>query len=665
MDRPGGLQPELAPAAAAPPKWLANLVKTLRAAMQAGRSLYGASIRSPQDFFVAVDKDGSGQVERAELQSALDRLGPGLSAADFEQLYGWMDNDGSGRLSYREFLQHLMPGTGAAAAAAAPPLPSPSRRSERQMQAAQKQLDAEKGDPSGIGRAADTYRLATYFDPSAGADEADAIKTWAGFNAVYPGGGGGGGSIGGAAVPPAELRIDPKDMYAKTREQFVAQYKGHAVPGRPGGGAAGEAAALRRWDEATKMAGPGSQGQGGQGGLDDAALTRWFLVCRHEATVARDEAIRAHREVERQAELEAETAELLGQVQKQRVVQAERLAWKIDAAFKKRARLAFPGLPGTTEHGGERKLDVAGLAGLLGELQPELRAAAPGHRLAGMSSLAAAEEIMHGKVEGARRIDADGGTKTQPEFEAAHGTARWAAAWDAAPRAKAYGKLVSTGYGKKCDNGGARSSWPTFLDFEGFYAALVRQHNLAAASYDADGRPVSGLLCALLAQAEAALAARAKAAARRLAAAAAAGARGRGASIEAFTILTPHAPRPGQVQRPISDPPAHQQREKHEATHRMPDGRKYEYAFGSSQPTPWEVHLEAEKHKAGGKALVKWEAVGTASLPVGPPKARLPEGSKGVTVPKSAQRVPKLAPAPPPDRSRPLPPRIAASAAAA
>lgn len=161
------------------------------------------------------------------------------------------------------------------------------------------------------------------------------------------------------------------------------------------------------------------------------------------------------------------------------------------------------------------------------------------------------------------------------------------------------------------------------LNFDGFYTA-VAEHGLAEN------------LLTLLGAVEAQQAALAKAKACRPTSP-----RTAGTSIKTFTIMTPKHPREGQVQRPMSELPAHQRREKHESTHRMPDGRRYEYAFGSREPTAWEVHLEM------GTRPMTWRPTGeTVALPVG----------KGVTPPAAARHAPQLAPAPP-DDFKPLPPR--------
>ena len=59
--------------------------------MWQGRKLYGQRIRSLDDFFDAVDKDGGGSVDREELTAALRRLGLGLKPSHIDTLMevGW------------------------------------------------------------------------------------------------------------------------------------------------------------------------------------------------------------------------------------------------------------------------------------------------------------------------------------------------------------------------------------------------------------------------------------------------------------------------------------------------------------------------------------------------------------------------------------------------
>jgi hypothetical protein len=75
--------------------------------MRAGRTLYGASIHRPADFFAAADADGSGRLDPSELEQALLRLDVRLADSQLRQLFAAMDRDGNGWLSYFEFLAEL------------------------------------------------------------------------------------------------------------------------------------------------------------------------------------------------------------------------------------------------------------------------------------------------------------------------------------------------------------------------------------------------------------------------------------------------------------------------------------------------------------------------------------------------------------------------------
>lgn len=90
---------------------------------------------------MAVDRDGSGHVEPKELAAALERLGAGMTAADMAVLHGAMDADGSGRLSYREFMDQLGGGGGVGP----PPMRTSSYQSERQFEEEQRAaVEAER-----------------------------------------------------------------------------------------------------------------------------------------------------------------------------------------------------------------------------------------------------------------------------------------------------------------------------------------------------------------------------------------------------------------------------------------------------------------------------------------------------------------------------------------
>jgi len=58
--------------------------------------------------FRCFDKDHSGTIEQAELRAIMTTLGEKLSNADVDDMWKEADNDGSGSIEYREFVNILM-----------------------------------------------------------------------------------------------------------------------------------------------------------------------------------------------------------------------------------------------------------------------------------------------------------------------------------------------------------------------------------------------------------------------------------------------------------------------------------------------------------------------------------------------------------------------------
>lgn len=96
-------------AAAHRPRWEVNVIQQLCSAMAGARYLYGVHIRTPADFFAAVDRDSSGAVDKVEFKTALERLDVSLTAEQLEKLFDGTDQSAAGRqeLSYHELLAEL------------------------------------------------------------------------------------------------------------------------------------------------------------------------------------------------------------------------------------------------------------------------------------------------------------------------------------------------------------------------------------------------------------------------------------------------------------------------------------------------------------------------------------------------------------------------------
>ena len=76
------------------------MVRQITAAMAAGRTLHGATIETPRDFFAAIDADGTGTVPKHELRAALEKLDVRLTEAQLSTLFSEADTAGDGVLSY-------------------------------------------------------------------------------------------------------------------------------------------------------------------------------------------------------------------------------------------------------------------------------------------------------------------------------------------------------------------------------------------------------------------------------------------------------------------------------------------------------------------------------------------------------------------------------------
>eukprot|EP01046_Picozoa_sp_COSAG06_P051766 COSAG06_NODE_8526_length_2140_cov_1.362077_1_plen_680_part_00 len=83
------------------------ILETLRKAMRARRTIFGHPVESPRDLFEAVDRNHSGTISVAELDSALKRLGAGLAEVQVERLAAFIGVDDAGEIQYRKIVTLL------------------------------------------------------------------------------------------------------------------------------------------------------------------------------------------------------------------------------------------------------------------------------------------------------------------------------------------------------------------------------------------------------------------------------------------------------------------------------------------------------------------------------------------------------------------------------
>ena len=71
------------------------------------RKLYGQNLSNAKQVFELMDKDKGGNLSAAEFDTALDRLGLGLSEKQKDEVLAVVDADGSGTVDYSEFMYIL------------------------------------------------------------------------------------------------------------------------------------------------------------------------------------------------------------------------------------------------------------------------------------------------------------------------------------------------------------------------------------------------------------------------------------------------------------------------------------------------------------------------------------------------------------------------------
>ena len=91
-------------------------------AIKSRRSLVGKKMKSIRAVFKAVDRDGSGSIDRDELREALHRLDIELKDRQLAQLFATIDEDNNGMIDVNE-LERWLRAAGAEDHPASPPEP--------------------------------------------------------------------------------------------------------------------------------------------------------------------------------------------------------------------------------------------------------------------------------------------------------------------------------------------------------------------------------------------------------------------------------------------------------------------------------------------------------------------------------------------------------------
>ena len=86
-----------------------NVMGALRSALKAGRSLHGKKVTDVGTLFAAIDKDGKGSIDKAELEDGLKRMGMGLSDKQLQVVMKVVDADGNESVNFEEFVTAIGP----------------------------------------------------------------------------------------------------------------------------------------------------------------------------------------------------------------------------------------------------------------------------------------------------------------------------------------------------------------------------------------------------------------------------------------------------------------------------------------------------------------------------------------------------------------------------
>jgi len=98
---------EVSPGQARESEWEHNVIRQINLAIHAGRSMHGKKVHGIDDFFQAIDTDGSQFVDRDELSKGLQLLDITVSDDQLAQLVTVMDPTGNRKISYFELKGEL------------------------------------------------------------------------------------------------------------------------------------------------------------------------------------------------------------------------------------------------------------------------------------------------------------------------------------------------------------------------------------------------------------------------------------------------------------------------------------------------------------------------------------------------------------------------------
>lgn len=60
-----------------------------------------------RSMFREFDKDGSGEIDRSELDAVFEEMGKHFSDDELQRMIGLVDKDQTGTMDYEEFIKHV------------------------------------------------------------------------------------------------------------------------------------------------------------------------------------------------------------------------------------------------------------------------------------------------------------------------------------------------------------------------------------------------------------------------------------------------------------------------------------------------------------------------------------------------------------------------------